>query len=286
MSSRYASVALLVLAMASIQSGASLAKRLFPIVGPEGATALRLCLAALILLIVWHPWRKPLTRPRLAAIAVYGAMLGLMNLLFYKALETIPLGVAVALEFTGPLGLALIGSRRPRDLVWVALAVGGVVALSPMAPGGEALDWTGAAFALAAGLAWAIYIIFGKQVGGGDRGQAISLGMLTAALVGAPIGIAEAGAGLLVPQILAIGLALALLSSIIPYSLELTALNRLPTRTFGILMSLEPAVAALAGLAFLSERLGPLQWLGIAAVITASAGAAATSEPMSEPAPT
>lgn len=271
--------------MVSIQTGASLAKSLFPKIGPDGATALRLLLAAAALLVVWRPWRRSLSRQRLGAIAAYGAALGLMNLCFYLALRSVPLGVAVALEFTGPLGLALAGSRRPRDLAWALLAVGGVAALLPLGAAGAGVALGDTLLALAAGGFWAAYIVLGKRVGAHGHDQAISLGMLSAAVVGAPLGLVHAGPALWSWPILAVGAAVALLSSVIPYSLELVAMARLPTRTFGTLMSLEPGVAALAALALLGERLSGMQWLGLAAVIAASAGAAITAGPtLSEPA--
>jgi inner membrane transporter RhtA len=271
-------VTLTVLGMVSIQVGAALAKGLFATIGPEGAVALRLVMAALILLAVWRPWRKPLKRRDLGVIALYGLTLGVMNLAFYSALKTIPLGIAVALEFTGPLTLALIASRRRMDLVWVALAVAGLAVLLPLR-GADAVDWTGASLALFAGFCWALYIVFGQKLGGVDQGQAVSIGMVCAALVGAPLGIAHAGLDLLGPHALLIGLLIAALSSAIPYSLELYAMNRLPTVTFGVLMSLEPAIAAVAGGLILSETLTVWQWAGIAAVIAASAGAATEAKP-------
>jgi len=271
-------VSLTVLGMVSIQAGAALAKRLFPAIGAEGATALRLILAATILLVVWRPWRKPIERRRLMWIGLYGATLGAMNLVFYLALNTIPLGIAVALELIGPLTLALLHSRHRIDLVWVALAAAGLLVLLPLT-GAGALPWTGALLALAAGGFWALYIVFGSRTGQADHGQAVALGMLAAAIVGAPLGVVHAGTNLLAPDVLAFGLAIAVLSSILPYTIELYAMNRLPTQTFGVLMSVEPAIAALSGALLLSEHLSVLQWGGIVAVIAASAGSTLTSQP-------
>lgn len=268
--------------MVSIQVGAALAKGLFPVVGAEGATALRLTLAALILLIVWRPWRTPIAPGRLGRIALYGATLGAMNVTFYLALKTIPLGIAVALELVGPLTLALGLSRNRMDFVWVALAAAGLFVLLPLA-GSAALPWTGALLALAGGAFWALYIIVGSKAGQEGQGQAVSLGMVAAAIVGAPLGIAHTGLGLLAPAMLGFGLAIALLSSVIPYTLELYAMNRLPTKTFGVLMSIEPAIAALSGAALLGERLTPLQWSGIVAVIAASAGSTVTGRAHAAP---
>jgi inner membrane transporter RhtA len=274
-------VLLTVLAMVSIQTGAALAKGLFASIGPEGAVALRLVMAALILLAVWRPWRKPLKRRDLGVIALYGVTLGVMNLALYMALDRIPLGIAVALEFTGPLSLALIASRRRLDLVWVALAVAGLAVLLPLR-GAHAVDWIGASLALLAGLCWALYIIFGQKLGDVDQGQAVSIGMVIAACVGAPLGIAHAGMDLFAPYALIIGLTIAALSSAIPYSLELYAMNRLPTAAFGVLMSLEPAIAAVSGGLILKESLTIWQWAGIGAVIVASAGAAFETKPKPE----
>jgi inner membrane transporter RhtA len=276
--SRTLPVTLTLLGMVSIQAGAALAKRLFPVIGADGATALRLILAATILLVVWRPWRKPIERRRLMWIGLYGATLGAMNLAFYLALNSIPLGIAVALELIGPLTLALLHSRHRIDLVWVALAGAGLLVLLPLT-GAGALPWTGALLALAAGGFWALYIVFGSRTGQADNGQAVALGMLAAAIVGAPLGVVHAGTSLLAPGVLAFGLAIAVLSSILPYTIELYAMNRLPTQTFGVLMSVEPAIAALSGALLLSEHLSVLQWGGIVAVIAASAGSTLTTQP-------
>jgi inner membrane transporter RhtA len=265
-------VALLVVAMASVQLGAAYAKGLFPRVGPEGATALRLTFSALILAAVRRPWRDlRLGRSALPLVA-YGVSLGAMNTLFYMALRTVPLGVAIALEFIGPLTLAASRSRRWLDAAWIALAAAGLILLLPLGHAVRAVDPAGAGLALASGACWAIYIVFGRKVGQalGPRGTA--LGMLVAAAVFAPIGAARAGPALFSLAILPAGVLLALLSSAVPYSLEMIALTRLPVRAFSTLMSLEPAVGALAGLAILGEYPTPAQWAGIAAVILASLG--------------
>ncbi|PZR03249.1 MAG: threonine/homoserine exporter RhtA [Archangium gephyra] len=262
--------------MLSIQAGASMAKSLFPAVGATGATALRLALATLILVAVFRPWRMRVTRDQWPLLLFYGTSLGLMNLLFYKSLETVPLGIAVALEFTGPLAVALLGSRHLRDVGWVVLAVIGLVLLVPE-QGAQALDPVGVAYALGAGACWAMYIVFGQKAGNAHGPQTVAIGSCIAAAVAVPFGVAHAGGALLAPALLPIALAVALLSTAIPYSLEMVALTKMPTRTFGMLMSLEPAIAALCGLLFLHERLSMLQWLAIASIIVASAGAAMTS---------
>lgn len=269
-------IALLLVAMASIQGGAALAKQLFPQVGAEGTTALRLSLAAIILMVVMRPWR---TRPNWGAwksLLGYGAALGSMNLLFYMSLQTIPLGIAVALEFTGPLALALLSSRRWLDVLWVALAAFGLWLLLPQLDSNAPLDPLGMGLALGAGLSWALYIVFGQKAGAAHGASTVAFGTVIAALLVVPVGLIEAGSTLFHWSILPVALGVAILSSALPYNLEMVALTRLPARTFSTLMSIEPAIAALSGLLFLHERLSPAQWIAIGAIILASLGAAAT----------
>jgi len=266
-------VLLLLASMLSIQAGASLAKTLFPAVGATGATALRLGLGTILLWIVFRPWTLAWRTLPWKMLAGYGISLGLMNTVFYIALQTIPLGLAVALEFTGPLALALFGSRRLLDVVWAALAAGGLLLLVPWPGADTALDPFGMACALAAGACWACYIVFGQKAGAEHGARTVALGSTIAAMVAVPWGVAHAGSALLHPAVLPAALGVAVLSMALPYSLEMMALTRLPTRTFGMLMSLEPALAALCGLVLLHEQLSGLQWLAIAAVIVASAGA-------------
>jgi inner membrane transporter RhtA len=262
----------LVVAMLSFQVGASIAKQLLPTIGAPGTVALRIGISALILCIVQQPWRTVPTRAAIPVILAYGVSLGTMNLVFYMALRTIPLGIAVGLEFAGPLALALAGSRHRLDLLWIALAVIGLLFLLPLSPASAHLDPAGVMFALAAGFFWALYIVFGQKAGRAHGATASTWGLLVAACLIVPIGVAQAGPALLSPSILPKGLAVAVLSSALPYSLEMIALRRLTTKTYGTLMSLEPAVAALAGLALLDERLKPAQWLAIGAVMAASVG--------------
>ena len=266
-------VLLLLIAMFSIQLGASMAKSLFPVVGAMGATSLRLGFGTLLLWLVLRPWCMPWRTLPWRMLLGYGISLGVMNSLFYLALQTVPLGIAIALEFTGPLGLALLGSRRPRDVAWVALAVAGLLLLVPWSSQQAALDPLGVAYALGAGLCWALYIVFGQKAGADHGPQAVALGAAIAALVAVPWGVLESGMDLLAPALLPLGLGVAVLSMALPYSLEMIALTRLPTSTFGMLMSLEPAIGALCGFVFLHEHLGILQWLAILAVVIASAGA-------------
>ena len=267
------SILTLLLAMISIQSGAAVAKGLFAAVGAPGTATLRAGLAAMMLCLLWRPWQTPLTRAQAKPVLAYGLALGCMNLSFYLALARIPLGIAVALEFMGPLALALLGSRKAVDFVWGLLAIGGVALLMPIGQFSARLDPLGVLLALVAGLCWAVYIICGQKAvaAAGGRSSA-TLGMLVAACLVLPIGVADAGTRLLQPAILPAALAVALFSSALPYSLEMIALRHLPARTFGILMSLEPALAAMSGLAILHEQLSPLQWLAIGLIMAASLG--------------
>lgn len=264
----------LLIGLLSYQCGAALAKHLFPPVGAEGAAAYRLGLAALILLAWRRPWRNLRARRDWPALWGYGLAIGAMNLVFYLSLRTIPLGVAVALEFTGPLALALFGSRRRVDFVWIALVVAALALLLPLREQAQALDPVGVAYALAAGVGWALYIVLGRKAGAAYGGDAVALGTSIAALLAVPVGVAHAGAALLSPELLPFALGVAVLSSALPYTLEMLALTRLPARIFGTLLSLEPAIAAAAGAAFLGERLSALQGVAIAAIVVAAAGTA------------
>jgi len=269
-------VGVLIVAMISIQGGAALAKGLFPRVGAPGTTALRLALASLMLFSVWRPWRLQPTAREARSIVIYGLAMGWMNFFFYLSLSRIPLGIAVALEFTGPLTVAMATSHRAVDFVWIALAALGLWELLPLGSGSQALSPVGIGFALAAGFCWALYILFGQRAGSSHAGQTAALGTLVGALVIVPIGVAHAGRALLAPAILPAACGVALLSSALPYSLEMFALTRLPTRTFGVLMSLEPALAALSGLVLLGESLTAIQWAAVGSIMLASGGSAAT----------
>jgi inner membrane transporter RhtA len=277
-------IGMLLISMVSYQCGAALAKQLFPLVGAQGATACRLGLGALILLLVRRPWRSPRHGRDTRALWGYGLSIGAMNLVFYMSLRTIPLGIAVALEFTGPLALALFGSRRLLDFAWIALVVAGLILLLPLRGQAQALDPVGVMYALAAGVGWALYIVLGQKAGATHGGDAVTWGTSIAALLAIPVGIAHAGSALFAPSLLPLALGVAVLSSALPYSLEMVALTRLPTRTFGTLLSLEPAIAVLAGVGFLSEHLSLLQWLAIVAIIVAAAGTAlSVRRPVAEP---
>ncbi|MBD1554040.1 threonine/homoserine exporter RhtA [Pseudomonas typographi] len=269
-------IGLLLIAMASIQFGATLAKGLFPLVGAQGTTTLRLAIAAVLMVLILRPWRLRLGATALKHAALYGLALGGMNFFFYMAVRSVPLGIAVALEFTGPLAVAIASSRKRIDFLWIALAIVGLALLVPLGATQQGIDPIGVYYALGAGVCWALYIVFGQKAGQGHGVQMASLGVLFAALVIAPIGIAHAGSALLSWALLPAALGVAVLSTALPYSLEMIALTRLPARTFGTLMSLEPAVAALSGLMVLGEHLSPTQWLAIGSIIIASVGAALT----------
>ncbi|WP_454761804.1 EamA family transporter [Caulobacter segnis] len=266
-------------AIVTLCVGTSFAKSLFPLVGAQGVTAYRVFFAALILLIVWRPWRHPISRADLGKVALYGASVGLMNLVFYLALRTIPLGLAIAIEFCGPLALAVASSRKLIHFVWIGLAVLGLVLLLPIHSGATHLDPVGVAYACAAAVLWALYIILGKRIGHLHAGRSVALGMTTAALIVTPVGLFTAGAALFQPHLIALGLVVAVLSSAIPYSLEMIALRGIPKRSFGVMLSAEPAVGALAGLVILHERLAPTQWMAIAAIVAASVGTILTTPP-------
>jgi len=266
------------LAVVSVQGGAAIAKGLFPVLGATSTVGLRVILSALMLLAVFRPRMARFTAAQWRAVIPYGLVLGVMNLVFYQAIARIPLGLAVTLEFIGPLGVAVAGSRRALDVVWVVLAGAGIALIAPW--GGGGVDPLGVVLALAAGACWAAYILLGGHVSRlVPGGAAVAVGMAIAAVAVLPVAVASGGLGRLTPRLLAAGVGVALLSSAVPYTLEMIALKALPSRIFGILMSLEPAVAALAGLVFLGEMLTGTQWLAVVLVIAASAGAALTARP-------
>jgi inner membrane transporter RhtA len=264
---------LVLVAVSSVQFGGAFAKTLFDEAGPGGTVFLRVVFAALILGALWRPAVTGRSRAAWRLIAAYGFVLVAMNLSFYESLDRIPLGIAVTFEFVGPLGVAIAGSRRALDVVWVVLAAAGILLLSDF--GTADLDGLGVALALLAGCFWAAYILLAARVGRRfPGGQGLALGMAVGAVMVAPFGLADAGSGLLSAEVIAVGFAVAILSSAIPYTLELEALRRMPQGVFGVLMSLEPAAAALAGFIVLGEDLGTRELVAIALVVTASAGAA------------
>ena len=269
--------------LVTLCAGTSLAKGLFPFVGAEGTTTYRLVFSTLLLMAFWRPWRRAWTWADMPILVLFGATLGLMNLLFYNAIKTVPFGLAIAVEFTGPLAVALWSSKKPLDFVWIVLAVAGMGLILPLgnASGADmqaaAIDPVGIAYALGAGACWAIYIVVGQRVADRIGAFATPMGMLVAALLVTPVGISVAGASLLNPEWMLAGLGIALLSSAIPYSLEMYSLKHLPKQTFSILLSLEPAVGALAGWLVLSEQLSTQQLCAIGLIMAASMGSAMTA---------
>jgi inner membrane transporter RhtA len=270
-------IALLLAAMLSVQAGASIAKTLFPLVGPVGMVALRIALGTIVLCILMRPWRARITSTTWRPLAIYGVTLGVMNLFYYLSLSRVPLGIAVAIEFTGPLAVAVFSSRRLIDFSWIALAAGGLLLLLPVAHIGVGIDPLGALYALAAGGCWALYIIYGQKAGADHGAQTTAIGSLISAFIIVPIGLLDRGQALFSSSVLLPGLAVGVLSTALPYTLEMYALTRLPARTFGILMSIEPAFGALIGYFYLHERLTAVQWTAIGLVIAASIGATAST---------
>jgi inner membrane transporter RhtA len=264
---------LVLAAVASVQFGAAIAKTLFDEVGAGGTVFLRVVFAAIVVAAIWRPRVAGHDAREVRLAVAFGLVLAAMNLCFYESLDRIPLGIAVTFEFVGPLGVAVFGSRRPRDLLWVALAAAGILLLSDF--GGTDLDALGVALALTAGALWAAYILLSARVGQAfPGGSGLALALVVAVVPLAPVGLADAGGDLFVPWILAAAAAVGVLSSAIPYALELDALRRLPVGVFGVLMSLEPGVGALAGFLVLGEELAAQEVVAIGLVVTASAGAA------------
>lgn len=265
------------LAIISVQCGAAIAKTLFPAIGAAGTASIRIGISALILLLVYRPNLKAITPEQWKIVVPYGLSLGAMNLIFYLAIERIPIGLAVTLEFIGPLLVAIIGSKRVIDYCWVLLAAAGIILIAPWS--NERIDSLGVLFALIAGALWAAYIVLGGKISKiMNDGQAVSTGMLFAALLVLPFGFLENGLVNLTPKLFGMGVALALLSSAIPFTLEMKALGQLPPRTFSILMSLEPAAASVCAFIFLQENLSFYEILAVVCVVVASAGSTLTAK--------
>jgi inner membrane transporter RhtA len=260
-------------AQVSMTLGAAIAKQLFPVVGAYGVTGLRVTLAALLLVALRRPWRRPFPRGVLPALIAYGAVLGMMNLLIYQAFARIPLGIATGIEVTGPLVIVLLGSRRASDFLWLAAACLGLALLLPLGAR-DPLDPVGIAFALGAAACWALYIVYGTRVSGALGRDAVAWGMLVSASFALPIGLATSGGAILAPGMLATGFGIAILSSALPYSLEMEAMRRVPAAVFGILVSSSPAIAALIGFVMLGETLTALQGGAILCIVVAAAGSA------------
>jgi len=270
-------VSAVLLAIISVQCGAAIAKTLFPAIGAAGTASIRIGVSALILLLAYRPNLKEITLAQWKIVAPYGLSLGAMNLIFYLAIERIPIGLAVTLEFIGPLLVAIIGSRRLIDYCWVLLAAAGIVLIAPWS--NDKIDPLGVLFALVAGGLWAAYIVLGGKISKIMKdGDAVTTGMLFAAILILPFGFYENGLANLTPKLFGMGIALALLSSAIPFTLEMKALGQLPPRTFSILMSLEPAAASICAFIFLQEKLNFYEIAAVVCVIAASAGSTLTAK--------
>lgn len=265
------------LAIISVQCGAAIAKGLFPEIGAAATASLRIGLSAIILLVAFRPKLSELNAKQWKYVILYGLSLGAMNMVFYFAIERIPIGLGVTLEFVGPLVLAIFSSKKAVDFIWVILAAVGIALIAPWTDKG--LDLIGVLLALLAGAFWAAYILLGGRISKIMKGgEAVAVGMLFATILILPFGFAGGGLNHLNPKLLALGAALALLSSAIPFTLEITALKQLPPRTFSILMSLEPAMASLAAFVFLQEYLTVVECAAVACVVIASAGSSLTAK--------
>jgi inner membrane transporter RhtA len=279
---RAPAITLVLTGITSVQLGSALATTLFADAGPGGTVLLRTAFAAAVLMLLWRPALATFNRLTARDIVLYGATLAFMNLCFYEALDRLPLGIAVTLEFVGPLSVAIAGSRTRLDVLWVALAATGILLLAPDI--GDGLDPVGVVLALGAGAFWGCYILIAARVGRGPAGLGgLAIAMCIAALILIPFGIFQSGEDFLLPATLATGLAVAMLSSVIPYTAELVALRSLPERTFGVFMSIEPAVAALVGVVALGQALAGREVVAIALVIVASAGALSSAEGIETP---
>ncbi|WP_242443380.1 DMT family transporter [Sphingobium sp. LB126] len=265
-------------AMASFATGSSFAKHLFPVMGATGTTVYRVGFSAMLLMAMWRPWRRSWSRTEFMLVARYGIVLGLMNLSFYMALRTIPLGLAIAIELLGPLTVALMNSHRAIHFLWVGVAVAGLALLLPVADVKGTLDPIGILFALGAAFFWALYIVFGKKAAHLPPGAAVAVGLAFATLAVLPVGLAVNGLGLLNPHAMLLGLVVAVLSSALPYSLEMVALRHIPERSFGVVLSADPAIGALAAYLVLGETLTGRQGMALACVIAAAIGAVMTQD--------
>ena len=266
-------VSLIILSMFSLVSGASLAKQLFLVIGAESTSVIRLAVAAFFLIIIWRPWRTKLNKEQLKIIVIYGICLGIMNFLFYLAISRLPLGIAIAIEFTGPLAVAIMLSKKPFDFLWAILAITGVVLILPISKTQGPIDITGVLYALGAAVAWAFYIIQGKKASTtAHPGITTSLGMSFGFLIVLPFGATNIPIVFSNYTLVLTAIGVGILSSAIPYSLEMIALNKLASKHFSLLMSMEPAIGAVAGYLFLNERLNLIQMLAIFCIIAASVG--------------
>lgn len=269
-------VVLIFISMISVQGSASMAKYLFPVLGPEGMTAWRLFFSAIMLVIIFKPWQKPMTKLALKYILLYGIAMGCMNLCFYNAIARIPLGIAVAIELTGPIMVAMCSSRRLTDFIWLAIAVIGLVMLLPIDQATNNIDPIGILLAFSAGSCWACYIVFGRKAGAIHGSSSVAIGSVIASFLLFPIGVWQCGSVMFSVELLPLVFVVALLASAIPYGLDMIALPKLPAQTFSTLMSLSPVFAAFSGLIVLHEQLSHYQWLAIVFIIVSSIGTVLT----------
>lgn len=271
-------VILIILSMVSLVSGASLAKQLFSAIGSESTSVIRLGVAALFLTIIWRPWRTKLNRGQLKIIAIYGICLGVMNFLFYMAIARLPLGIAIAIEFIGPLSVAIYLSRKAYDFLWAILAIAGIVLILPLSAVQGPVDIVGVIYALGAAAAWALYVIQGKKAATATHsGVVTSLGMTAGFVAVFPFGATNIPMVFSSSTLVLTAIGVGILSSAIPYSLEMVALKKIESKHFGLLMSMEPAIGAIGGYLYLNEQLTTLQLLAIFCIIAASVGSTITA---------
>jgi inner membrane transporter RhtA len=271
---------MVLISIISVQLGASFSVKLYPAIGVVGTTTLRQLFAAIILALIFKPWENFPARAHWRDLIIYGVVIGVMNLTFYYALQTVPQGIAVAIEFLGPLGVAIFASRRWWDALWVTCAVVGLVLLLPLRHGAAALDLGGVLWALCAAVMWGVYILIGHRLSRTvDAGKAVAIGMIISTVLILPLGVADQGVRLLDPKILGLGLMVSVLASAIPYGFEMVALKHIPAKTFSLMMSLEPAFGTLMGMVILQQSLLWPQLLAIGMVIIASMGSSLMHEP-------
>lgn len=276
MLSRFWPIILILISMASVQGSSSLAKSLFPVLGPSGMAAWRLVFSSIMLIIIFRPWRKPIKKEAWKFIVLYGLALGVMNLSYYLAIKRIPIGIAVAIELTGPIMVAMFAARRMVDFIWLVIAIVGLIMLLPIYQANANLDFLGVILALCAGSCWGLYIVFGRKAGQLQGASSVALGSVIVSFVIFPIGVWQSGEVMFSLNVIPIALLVALLASAIPYALDMIALPKIPAHTFSTLMSLSPVLGALSGLIFLGETLSYYQWLSIGLIIISSIGTVLT----------
>lgn len=272
MLSRFWPVIIILISMATVQGSSSLAKYLFPILGPSGMAAWRLVFSSIMLVIIFKPWKKPVSKQAWKYIILYGLVLGFMNLSYYLAIKRIPIGIAVAIELTGPIVVAMFAARKMIDFIWLAIAIAGLVMLLPIHHASADLDLLGVLLALCAGSCWGMYIIFGRKAGQLHGPSSVALGSIIVSFIIFPIGIWQSGEAMFSLEVLPLALIVALLASAIPYALDMIAMPKVPALTFSTLMSLSPVLGALSGFIFLNETLSGYQWLSILLIIISSIG--------------